>query len=148
MSEWITFPYLTIPGGGDLASLLPIQLGNYTSTAHALIDSGASVNVLPYSFGLGLGLDWHQQRHVVHLGGILARHEARAVLLDASIEGFAPVKLAFAWSTSDDVRLILGQTNFFLSFDVQFRRRDLAFDIRRSVQVPAIATSPISAPPP
>lgn len=46
------------------------------------------------------------------------------------IQGFAPVNLAFAWVQSDKVPLILGQTNFFMKFDVCFYRSLLEFEIR------------------
>jgi hypothetical protein len=48
----------------------------------------------------------------------------------AEIGAFPPVRLAFAWSRSDDVPLILGQVNFFMEFDVCFYRSKLEFDVR------------------
>jgi len=33
------------------------------------------------------------------------------------------VRLAFAWTRNNAVPVILGQTNFFLAFDVTFRRK-------------------------
>ena len=77
-----------------------------------------------------LGFVWKEQGHRLELGGILTRHEARGVLLHATVQGFGPVRLAFAWSASENVRLILGQINFFLAFDVCFRRADMAFDLK------------------
>ncbi len=132
MTEWVTFPYLPVAGATGLMPLVPVTLGheNHRINAQGLIDSGATVNVLPYSLGLQLGLDWESETRVIHLTGMLGRLEARAMLVDATVGGFASTRLAFAWSRSDDVRLILGQTNFFLTFDVQFRRADLAFDLR------------------
>jgi hypothetical protein len=133
MSSWISFPYLPMPGSGDLAPLLPIRLQRDTKhlDGHGLVDSGASVNVLPFQMGVELGLDWGQEPRVIQLGGNLARHEARAILLTVQASSGLLCTLAFAWSSSNDVRLILGQTNFFLAFDVQFRRRDLVFEIRQ-----------------
>ncbi|MFN0128783.1 MAG: hypothetical protein ACKV19_19100 [Verrucomicrobiales bacterium] len=131
MSARHSFPYLPVPGTASVMPLLPLRLKSLEVEvkATALLDSGATVNVLPHSLGVQLGLDWTSQSHVLELGGNLARHEARGVLLEAAIEGFPPVRLAFAWSASDNVRLILGQINFFLAFDVTFRRADLAFDL-------------------
>ena len=132
MKHAITFPYLPAPGAGAVLPLLPLVLENQSNRleVHGLVDSGATVNVLPHSLGLQLGFVWTEQAHRLELGGILARHEARGVLLNATVPGFPPVRLAFAWSAGDDVRLILGQTNFFLVCDVTFRRADLAFDLR------------------
>lgn len=45
---------------------------------------------------------------------------------------FAPVRLAFAWADVDTVPVILGQINFFLSFDVCFFRSRGVFEIRRA----------------
>lgn len=131
MMDAATFPYLPVPGTGAILPLLPVVLENEAGRleAHGLVDSGATVNVLPHSLGLQLGLVWAKQKHALELGGILARHEARGVLLNVTVQRFAPVRLAFAWSAGDDVRLILGQTNFFLAFDVTFRRADQAFDL-------------------
>ena len=44
-----------------------------------------------------------------------------------SQDDFLPVRLAFAWVKSPGVPLILGQTNFFLEFDVCFYRSKLEF---------------------
>lgn len=133
MKDAVTFPYLPVPGTGTMLPLLPVVLENQANRleAHGLLDSGATVNVLPHSLGLQLGFVWKEQDHRLELGGVLARHEARGILLTATVPGFAPVWLAFAWSAGDDVRLILGQTNFFLAFDVTFRRADLTFDLTR-----------------
>jgi hypothetical protein len=44
---------------------------------------------------------------------------------------FAPVRLAFAWVKSNQMPLILGQTNFFLEFDICFYRSTLEFEIQQ-----------------
>lgn len=131
MKDAATFAYLPVPGTGAMLPLLAVVMENEARKleAHGLVDSGATVNVLPHSLGLQLGLVWGEQKHTLELGGILARHEARGVLLNVKVQGFAPVRLAFAWSAGDDVRLILGQTNFFLAFDITFRRADQEFDL-------------------
>lgn len=94
-----------------------------------LLDTGSSVNVLPYEIGLRLGAVWERQRLSVPLGGNLARFEARALVLTANVERFLPVKLAFAWTEDRNAPLILGHMNFFLAFDVCFYRSELAFEI-------------------
>jgi hypothetical protein len=42
---------------------------------------------------------------------------------------FSPTELVFAWVKSPNVPLILGQTNFFLEFDVCFYRSIAEFEI-------------------
>lgn len=96
----------------------------------ALLDTGASVNVLPSSVGIQLGAVWEEQTTSVTLAGNLAAVEARGLLVSAQISNFAPVQLVFAWSLSDDAPLLLGWMNFFLEFDVCFYRSQLAFEIR------------------
>jgi len=63
------------------------------------------------------------------LSGNLANQEARGVILIGIIEAFQAVQLVFAWTRNDDVPLILGQVNFFMTFDVCFFRTDALFEI-------------------
>lgn len=118
---------------GALSSLpyLPLTLTyqNQSLSVSGLLDTGSSVNVLPYEIGLSLGAVWERQRLSVPLGGNLARFEARALVLTANVENFPPVDLAFAWTRDRYAPLILGHMNFFLLFDVCFYRSDLAFEI-------------------
>lgn len=81
--------------------------------AHGLLDTGATINVLPFTLGLRVGAVWEHQDRVIPLAGNLASQEARALLLEARIGDFAPVRLVFAWTRSDEVPLLLGQVNFF-----------------------------------
>jgi hypothetical protein len=96
----------------------------------ALLDTGASVNVLPYSAGVQLGAVWEEQTTSVTLAGNLASVEARGLLVSARIGNFNPIRLVFAWSLSDDAPLLLGRMNFFLEFDVCFYRSQLVFEVR------------------
>ena len=63
------------------------------------------------------------------LAGNLASVEARGLLVSAQIGNFAPVRLVFAWSRSDDAPILLGRMNFFLEFDVCFYRSQLIFEL-------------------
>lgn len=85
-----------------------------------LLDTGSTVNVLPYETGIQLGVIWEQQPTRVKLTGNLANYDARAIILSAKVNEFNPVKLAFAWTKAKNMPLILGQMNFFLEFDVCF----------------------------
>jgi Aspartyl protease len=97
--------------------------------ASALLDTGASVNVLPYSIGVELGYDWERQTTALSLTGNLAQYEARVVLAQAVVGQFEPVQLVFAWTQATNVPLILGQVNFFMEFDVCFYRSQLEFAV-------------------
>ena len=129
------FPYLnanpTLPGD-SLMPLMPLTLSNgeHEITAYGMLDSGASVNVLPYSIGKQLGFEWDRIRSRIILSGNLARLPARGVVATLKAASFEPVLLAFAWTQSDDVRLILGQTNFFQEFDVCFFRSLAEFEVQ------------------
>jgi len=116
----------------DALPQLPLSLSYRESAIEviALLDTGASVNVLPYSVGVQLGAVWDEQTTFVTLAGNLASIEARGLLISAQISNCSPVRLVFAWSLSDDVPLLLGRMNFFLEFDVCFYRSRLMFEIR------------------
>lgn len=134
MVDKVRFAFTEIdPDLGTLSPLpyLPLILTyrNQSINVSGLLDTGSSVNVLPYEMGLRLGAVWERQRLSVPLGGNLARFEARALVLTANVERFSPVELAFAWTQDKNAPLILGQMNFFLAFDVCFYRAESAFEI-------------------
>ena len=128
------FPYVAREsslGEPSLAPMLELNLiGERSVMAFALVDSGAAVNVLPYSLGTQFGLDWERQTQSVELSGNLASVESRVVVLSALVVGFAPVRLAFAWAKTDNVSIILGQVNFFMEFDICFFRSRGLFEVR------------------
>ena len=128
------FPFIsptTHKGEGALMPFLPIQLHlqGRKVKIYGLLDTGATVNVLPYSIGLNLGAVWENQTISLRLGGNLANTEARALFVDAFVADFDKIQLAFAWSKSDNVPVLLGQTNFFMEFDVLFSRSALFFEV-------------------
>jgi hypothetical protein len=97
-------------GVSDALPQLPLSLtyrGGLVEFS-ALLDTGASVNVLPYSAGVQLGAVWEEQTTSVILAGNLASVEARGLLVSAQIGNFNPVRLVFAWSLSDGAPLLLG----------------------------------------
>lgn len=127
MANVITFPFVWVTnslGESVQRPLIPILLtyGGKTVSTTALIDTGADVNVLPYDIGLQLGAVWDAQKIQLELSGNLSQFEARGILLSAGIGTFNPVRLAFAWTQSEQARLILGQTNFFDEFAVCIHR--------------------------
>ena len=131
----VRFPYVAIDsslGEWERRPWLPIKLSMSQPTVSVvgLVDSGATVNVMPLNVGLKLGADWDQQTIPLELGGVFAGIEARAILVNGSVASFPPVELVFAWAQSNSVPLLLGQQNFFVKFDVCFRRSKGFFDVR------------------
>ncbi|CAD5915882.1 hypothetical protein PRNO82_00295 [Planktothrix rubescens] len=110
---------------------LPITLSNGSNSVEvmALLDTGASVNVLPYQIGLQLGAIWEQQTVPIQLSGNLAHSEARGLVLSGALAEFSTILLAFAWTRSTDAPVILGHLNFFSEFNVCFFRHELAFEL-------------------
>ena len=118
-------------GTVSLAPLLPISLTGLRSVSvSGFLDTGAAINVLPYSIGEQLGLEWEQHTTSVELTGTLAACEARVLVVSAVVGRFAPLRLAFAWAKTDAVPVLLGQVNFFLEFDVCFFRARRLFEVR------------------
>jgi hypothetical protein len=134
MADKVRFTFTEVdPKLGALSTLpyLPIILTYQSKSIRVsgLLDTGSSVNVLPYEMGLSLGAVWDRQTLSIPLGGNLARFEARALVLTANVDEFSAVDLAFAWTQDRNAPLILGHMNFLLEFDVCFYRSELAFEI-------------------
>jgi hypothetical protein len=108
---------------------LTLTLGDRSVEVTALLDTGASVNVLPYEIGIQLGAVWENQIVSIPLSGNLARSESRGLVVSAVVAQFSPVLLAFAWTELRDAPVILGHMNFFSEFNVCFYRHELAFEI-------------------
>jgi hypothetical protein len=62
-----------------------------------LVDSGATMHVLPDKVGLQLGAVWDDRRANIRLADPLGHQLAMPVFMIAEIADFAPVRLAFAW---------------------------------------------------
>ena len=128
----------TDPNQSELDSLprmpLVLRYGKQVINAVGLVDSGATINVLPYELGIQLAAVWDDQKATIRLAGNLGDIVAQPFFLMAEIGDFAPVRLAFAWSLRNDVPLILGQMNFFMEFDVCFYRSQLEFEIKPKSQ--------------
>jgi hypothetical protein len=147
MSQAELFPYRDRDphgGGVDLMPDLPLVLRHrsLTTAAEGLVDSGASISVLPYGLGVRLGFDWDAQPSRITLGGTLAQVEARGIVVEAVIGQLPTVRLAMAWARSDEVPFLLGQFNFFLTFEVNFYRARGLFEIRLPGHTGATAGQP------
>jgi hypothetical protein len=108
---------------------LILTLENRSLEVMALLDTGASVNVLPYEIGVQLGAVWENQTVSIPLSGNLARGDSRGLIVSGTIAQFSPVLLAFAWTELSDAPVILGHMNFFAEFNVCFYRHELAFEV-------------------
>ena len=136
MSEFNRYPYVSNDatlGEAGFCPMLPLSLSHQQSSINVsgLLDTGASVNVMPYGVGISLGYEWERQTTVLSLTGNLAQYEARVVLAEAAVGNFEPVRLVFAWTQAENVPLIFGQVNFFIEFDVCFYRSQLSFAVKR-----------------
>ena len=131
------FPYSLAPNQpNSLMARLSLTLFNMDRSVNVvgLVDSGAALNVMPYEIGLALGANWEDQFVEVPLTGALGRLEARVLFVRAIVPQAIsrdPVDLAFAWARAENIPLILGQTNFFMEFDLCFYRSEGAFEVNR-----------------
>jgi hypothetical protein len=116
-------------GGLDLMPDPPIVLRHQSRALPGvgLVDSGASVSVLPYSLGLQRGFDWNTQNAHITIGGTLSRVGARGIVVVAAVGQLSPLRLALAWANSDEIAFLLGQFNVFETFDVCFFRTRKVF---------------------
>ena len=97
-------------GEASFRPYLPLTLFHQqiSVTASGLLDTGASINVMPYSIGIELGYEWERQTTALSLTGNLAQYEARVVLTQVVVGQFEPRQLVFAWTQATNVPLILG----------------------------------------
>ena len=127
------YPFVQRDPAAGAASLAPLltfrlRLAGREERVVGMIDTGAAVSVIPWSVGLRLGGDWDASVPLT-LTGNLVFAEARALLVEGSVGGFSPRRLVFAWSKSDAVPVLLGQTNFLVEFDIYLSLSSRYFDI-------------------
>jgi len=130
-----TFPYVQQNPAFGIAGYMPcmpieLQFGSNFAAVYGLVDSGSAVSVLPYGIGLQLGAQWNQLPIAPPLGGSLSASPARGVFMKAVIPPFPPQILYFAWSRDPNVPLLLGQSDFFMFYDVCFHRSQLFFEVQ------------------
>ena len=133
------FKYSTLdPAQNEFDSLprlpLVLRVNNQSLEIVGLVDSGATVNVLPSEAGIRLGATWDERQAILRLAGTLGNASAMPLFVMAQVGEFEPVRLAFAWVKNNNVPVILGQTNFFLEFDVCFYRSKLEFEVKPKVE--------------
>lgn len=137
------FQYTEAQGMAGISGMLPfipltlLQTGDGVHitarmTVPALVDSGATVNVLPRDVGEQMGLEWESLQGILPSAGTIHHRPALALPLFVKVPQLPPQRLLFAWSelsTHDHMAVLLGQTNFFDEYYVDFRKPDGYFDI-------------------
>lgn len=133
MTNSVRFPYMSQNRSSTetILPFLPITLvyKGVSVSSPALLDTGSTINVLPYSIGSQLGAVWEKQKTSVQLTGNLAQSDARGLVVSAVVGSLPPVRLVFAWIKTDNAPIILGQMNFFQSFEVCFFGEDKMIEI-------------------
>ncbi len=77
MPSTVEFP---LPDDEALPTIpITLSYSDFTVSANALLDTGSTVNLLPYDIGLQLGAIWEEQTIRLPLAGNLARVEARGI---------------------------------------------------------------------
>lgn len=133
MNAPAVFPYVRqSPSQTAPKPLLPIRLERNGQSLDllALVDTGATMNVLPFDIGQQFGFDWKSLPHSVSLGGIAGGSLAKLIALDTTVRPFRAIPLAFAWAQSNAVPPILGYISFFHEFEVCFFARQNSFHVR------------------
>lgn len=97
------FQYSTVDPLHDEVDSLPcvpllLRVGGKQVHTSGLVDSGATVNVLPYDLGIQLGAEWDDRKAIMRLAGNLGSFPAMPLLVLAEVEHLPPVRLAFAGS--------------------------------------------------
>ena len=127
------FSYTLMPGfiGGMPFADIQLSHNDRSVSASALIDSGSALNILPLDVGLELGFIWEKQTVPLDLAGALRGSQAYAVLVHVELAPFPSLDLGFAWVNrpAADIRILLGQVNFFQEFNVCFYGHHQVFDI-------------------
>jgi len=135
MNRKARFPYVTASGTAsgksELQPYLPICLfgRGMPIEAYGLVDSVRRQTFCPYGVGVNLGLNWSKGISCGPIKGAFACDQSRAANVLCKVGQFKSVNLIFAWVDSDDVPLILGQTDFFLFYNVCFFASEKAFEI-------------------
>ena len=135
MAQGYRFPYSSI--NGNPATLMPrlpltLQFRDRSVEVLGLVDSGASVNVIPYSVGIALGASWEEQNIAVPLVGSIGHTESRVLIVEAFHPQLTPersVELIFAWARDDNAPILFGQTNFLMEFRVCFDALRSIFEV-------------------
>jgi hypothetical protein len=114
MKQRFRFAYTsqgTIPGSQLPRLTFSLRNDQRSISVTGIVDSGASVNLLPYDLGLQLGAVWERQKRLPPIGGAFGNQESRALQVSAyhpQLTPSRPVELIFAWTSTTDVRVLFG----------------------------------------
>ena len=119
-------------GMASLLPYLPLTLinGNTHIGVSCLLDTGSTVNVMPYNIGLQLGAVWDKQTIPISLSGSWLIWKREHCLFRRVSAVLTQSSSIFAWTQSNDAPLLLGQVNFFMEFDVYFSRSRSFFEVQ------------------
>ena len=132
MAQAEMFPFVVAEPGFGEASRLPyipitLQLQGRSLAVSALLDTGSTVNVLPYEVGLELGAVWDRQTTTVRLTGNLANEPARVLMVMGAVGtlpcGTVGVRMDTCSVRADHSRagqFLHGIRRLFLSFSLPF----------------------------
>ncbi len=90
MTHTAQYPFVDVNPmrpGTSLMPYIPLTLAanRRTIQVQGVLDTGATISVLPYDVGIQLGFVWEQQRTLIQLGGNLGQAPAFAVLVDGTV---------------------------------------------------------------
>jgi hypothetical protein len=124
-----SFSYQAVNEHSSLPFLsLGLRWGGQKMEAWGLVDSGASINVMPHRIGVQLGLNWNDLPIGPQLGGAVMG-ETRTASVFVQVQDFDTLPMAFCWLNHDNARLILGHQDFFERFVVCFDTSNQNFSI-------------------
>ncbi len=125
--NYVKFPYQPIKDDLFMPyAWVRLSFGNTFWDEWALVDSGAEINVIPFSVGVKLGLDWNTSEDGPTIGGS-ASGATKTVELTVTIGSFTNVSMSFCWLSHDNVRVLLGEQDFFENFAVYFDLQNKEF---------------------
>jgi hypothetical protein len=130
------YPYIKTINSAFSRPVLPIQLHHHERIvrAEALVDSGASISILPYEVGQALGLNWETSAQGVEIKGRVRAENSRKILVGLEVAPFESFLNLFLWVKDSEIPLVLGQINFFAHFDIRFSASKQIFSLQLANQ--------------
>ena len=112
----IKFPYQVLMGGWRPAVAVLLQSGEYSLKTSMLFDTGADISMIPYQFGLLLGMK-PEVESISELKGIGGGIPYVLRQIQMTI-GQLTFKVRIAWSMSENAPVILGRKDVFERFRI------------------------------
>ncbi len=125
--SYVKFPYQVVTDELSMPYIWTrLRFAKLAVDAWVLADTGAEINLLPYSVGLRLGLNWEDFREGPEISGTVSG-QSRMVDLKVSVGSFQNIQLSFCWLENDSARLLFGHQDFFEHFVAYFDSRNQEF---------------------